>query len=171
MNDNAKLYGKFRGVVMSNVDPMRLGRLQASVPDVHGSGTSTWAMPCVPFAGRQMGSYAVPPVGANVWIEFEQGDIDYPIWTGCFWGSQSELPQPAQAATPGLSTVVFRTTVGNGLTISDMPGPTGGITLEIASGAKITINETGITLSNGQGASVTLAGSTVSVNQTALTVT
>jgi uncharacterized protein involved in type VI secretion and phage assembly len=171
MNDKTKFYGTYRGVVTTNVDPMRLGRIQASVPDAHGTNTSTWAMPAVPLAGSQMGSFAIPPVGANVWIEFEQGDIDNPIWSGCFWAQQSQLPQPALTATPGLSTIVLRTTNGNGLTISDMPGPTGGITLEIASGAKITINETGITLSNGQGASITLSGSTVSVNQTALTVT
>jgi hypothetical protein len=55
MSKPAKFYGKYRGVVMSNVDPMQIGRLQVEVPDVLGVGVSRWAMPCVPFAGKQSG--------------------------------------------------------------------------------------------------------------------
>ena len=46
---------------------------------------TTWALPCVPIAGKQDGVYMVPQIGAGVWIEFEQGDPDYPIWVGGFW--------------------------------------------------------------------------------------
>ena len=79
-----QFYGKYRGTVVSNVDPQNMGRLSVTVPDVSNIQTSTWAMPSAALAGSQSGFFAVPPVGSNVWVEFEQGDSDYPIWSGCF---------------------------------------------------------------------------------------
>ena len=79
-----KYYGKFRGRVLQNLDPLRLGRIQAEVPSISGM-MPNWCMPCVPYA-QDVRDDAIPPVGANVWIEFEGGDLNYPIWSGCFWG-------------------------------------------------------------------------------------
>jgi uncharacterized protein involved in type VI secretion and phage assembly len=166
----AKFFGKYRGTVFNNVDPMQIGRLMVMVPDVSNVLPSTWAMPCVPFGGIQCGFLAIPPIGAGVWIEFEQGNSDYPIWTGCFWGSAAEVPALALAAPPGLQQVVIQTLAQNTLMISDVPGPTGGILLKSTTGAMIMINETGITISNGQGATIILAGPSVTVNEGALEV-
>ncbi|MBC8730282.1 baseplate assembly protein [Paraburkholderia sp. UCT2] len=150
---------------------MQMGRLMATVPDVTNIVPGTWAMPCVPFAGIQAGQLVVPSIGAGVWIEFEQGDPDYPVWTGCYWGSSAELPALALAATPGTQQLVLQTMLQTTLMVSDMPGPTGGILLKTATGALISINETGITISNGQGATIVLAGPSVTVNEGALVVT
>jgi len=84
-----KYYGKYRGLVLNNVDPLQKGRLLVQVPDVLGLSTSSWAMPCVPVAGPQMGTYFIPIIGSGVWIEFEGGNPDYPIWTGGFWDTGS----------------------------------------------------------------------------------
>ena len=84
------------------------------------------------MAGPQCGHVSVPPIGASVWIEFEQGDRDYPIWTGCFWGSAAEVPALALATPPPLQTIVLQTVGQNTLMISDVPGPTGGILLKSA---------------------------------------
>jgi len=170
-DDKTRFWGKYRGTVVTNVDPMQLGRILANVPDIHGPNVTTWAMPCVPVAGPQMGVYTVPPVGANVWIEFEQGDVNFPIWVGCFWGSLAEVPAQALLITPGLSEIVLATKPLNSISVSDLPGPTGGILLQTHSGAMIMINETGITLTNGQGATITMVGPAVSINGTALVVT
>ena len=167
----ANFYGKYRGTVTNNVDPMQMGRLMVQVPDVSNVLPSTWAMPCAPFAGSQSGSVAVPPVGASVWVEFEQGNSDYPIWSGCFWGSSAEVPALALAAPPGVQSIVVQSVGQSTLMISDVPGPTGGILLKSSSGAMIAINDTGITISNGQGATITLTGPTVTVNNGALAVT
>ena len=80
--------------VVNNVDPHAdRAASMVIVPDVLGGVTpSTWAMPCVPLAGKQMGIFLVPQIGAGVWVEFEQGDPDYPIWTGGCWGSAAEVP-------------------------------------------------------------------------------
>lgn len=84
-------FGKFRGTVSDNQDPTSRGRLKVKVPAVLGPDLEMWAMPCVPYAGDQVGFYSLPPTGSGVWVEFEAGDPSYPIWTGCFWADH-ELP-------------------------------------------------------------------------------
>ena len=108
-NQNGKFFGKYRGTVVNNIDPQQMARIQAQVPDVLALIPSTWAMPAVPLAGRQMGTFVLPPIGSGVWVEFEQGDPDYPIWTGCWWGSAAEVPALALAAPPTMQNIVFQT--------------------------------------------------------------
>ena len=86
------LYGKYRGIVTVNVDPLQIGRIQAMVPDAAGFVPSTWAMPCLPMAGINSGVFTAPMIGSGVWIEFERGDPDYPVWVGGYWGSAAEVP-------------------------------------------------------------------------------
>jgi uncharacterized protein involved in type VI secretion and phage assembly len=166
-----KRYGKYRGMVLNNIDPEQRGRLLVQVPDVLGLGTSSWALPCVPLAGPQMGSYFVPLIGSGVWVEFEGGDTDYPVWTGCFWGSAAEVPPLALAGIPASPNIVLQTTGQNTLVISDLPGPTGGIMLKSPTGASIIVNDTGIYIQNGKGASITLTGPTTTLNNGALAIT
>jgi uncharacterized protein involved in type VI secretion and phage assembly len=166
-----RYFGKYRGVCMNNVDPMQMGRIQVSVPDVHGDIPATWAMPCVPVAGMQAGFFTVPTLNAGVWVEFEQGDPDYPIWVGCFWGSAAEVPPLAKAAVPPIDGVTIATQLQHAVVVNDLPGPTGGIMLKSTAGATLIVNDTGIYIQNGQGASITLTGPTVTVNDGALTVT
>jgi Type VI secretion system/phage-baseplate injector OB domain len=167
-------YGKYRGIVVLNIDPLQIGRIIAQVPDVLGETPSSWALPCVPAAGVQSGCFVVPPIGSQVWIEFEQGNPDYPIWTGGFWGAVAEVPVLAIAppAIPPGQNIVLQTSGQNSVIISDAPPTpvTGGIVLKGASGAMIVVNETGIYLSNGQGATITLIGPAVAINISALTV-
>jgi hypothetical protein len=82
-----RFFGLYRGTVEENVDPLEQGRLLVGVPDVYGMLPGTWAMPCVPLAGPKMGtSFMPPPVGTSIWVEFEQGDPQMPVWVGCYWG-------------------------------------------------------------------------------------
>lgn len=165
-----KFYGKYRGLVLNNIDPMQMGRLMVQVPDVGGLMPSTWAMPCVPVAGIQNGMFALPMVGSGVWVEYEQGDVDHPIWVGCFWGSAAEVPALARLTPPAVQSITLQTPLQNGLTISDLPGPTGGIMLKSATGATLIVNDTGIYIQNGKGASLTMLGPTVTINAGALTI-
>jgi len=160
-------FGKYRGKVENNIDPMLLGRVQVSAPAVLGEGKLSWAMPCLPYAGSGVGLFVVPPVGANVWVEFEGGDTDYPIWSGCFWGV-GEVP-----ATPAIPTMKVLKTDGITLTMSDLPGA-GGFTLEVnppvvATPLKLAFTSAGIEMTNGA-ASVKLTPASVSVNNGALEV-
>jgi uncharacterized protein involved in type VI secretion and phage assembly len=170
MSASPRFLGKYRATVLNNVDPMQIGRLQVIVPDVAGLVPSSWAMPCVPIAGINMGMFALPAIGAGVWVEFEQGDPEYPVWVGCFWGTASEVPLLARTVPPAVPGITLQTTAKNGIVISDVPGPTGGILIQTAGGAMISVSDTGITISNGQGAVITMTGPTVDVNGGALTV-
>jgi hypothetical protein len=86
-----RFFGKYRGVVANNNDPDKLGRLLLTVPAVDGMRTN-WALPCTPYAGPGVGMLFLPPVGALVWVEFEGGDPNYPIWVGCFWRQAADVP-------------------------------------------------------------------------------
>ena len=168
--NNGRFYGKYRGMVLNNIDPMQMGRLQVQVPDVTGLAPASWAMPCAPVAGLQNGLFALPAIGSGVWVEFEQGSVDYPIWVGCFWGSGAEVPALARLTPPGVSAITLQTQLQNGLTVSDLPGPSGGIMLKSATGATLIVNDTGIYIQNGKGASIVLTGPTVTINTGALTI-
>ena len=92
-----RFYGKYRGFVVNTEDPKRLGRVRLQVPSVLGREVVTgWAMPCVPYGGQKnQGFLSIPEVGAGVWVEFEEGDLEFPIWVGTFWsepGGESEMP-------------------------------------------------------------------------------
>jgi uncharacterized protein involved in type VI secretion and phage assembly len=163
-------YGKYRAVVINNVDPLQIGRIQVMVPDVNGFVPSTWAMPCVPVAGINSGVFTVPMIGSGVWIEFERGDIDYPIWVGGYWGTTAEVPVLAHMVPPAISGITLQTTLKNGIVISDVPGPTGGILIQTTTGAMISVSDVGIVISNGKGAIINMMGPSVDVNLGALTV-
>jgi hypothetical protein len=162
-----RFYGKYRGKVTANADPLMRGRVQVSVPAVLGTGRLSWAEPCVPYAGPGVGLFAVPPTGANVWVEFEAGDPDRAILAGCFWGT-GEAP-----AVPALPGVKMWKTDAVTVTLSDLPG--GGLTIEVgppvvAVPVRISCTGAGLELSAGP-AGVKLSGPTVSVNNGALEVT
>jgi uncharacterized protein involved in type VI secretion and phage assembly len=164
------LYGKYRGIVTVNVDPLQIGRIQAMVPDAAGFVPSTWAMPCLPMAGINSGVFTAPMIGSGVWIEFERGDPDYPVWVGGYWGSAAEVPVLAHIVPPGVSGFTIQTPLKNGIVVSDVPGPTGGILIQTTTGAMISVSDVGIMISNGKGAVINMTGPTVDVNLGALTV-
>jgi uncharacterized protein involved in type VI secretion and phage assembly len=166
MNDDGRYtkryYGKFRGTVSSNIDPEQRGRIRVNVPAVLGDNDSTWALPASPYAGKNVGLFLVPPVDALVWVEFEQGNPDYAIWTGCFW-AEGDAP-----ASPGLPSMKVLKTDAATITINDQAG-TNSVTIETTSGLKIVMDTSGIQLSNGS-QKILLGSSSVSVNDGALEV-
>ncbi len=162
-----QFFGKYRGKVENNLDPLLLGRVQVSVPAVLGEGKLSWAMPCAPFAGSGVGFFAVPPSGANVWVEFEAGDPDYPIYAGGFWGVGETPVLPALPFTKAIVTDTIT------LKLDDTPG-IGGFTLEVNPPAvgvpiKLVCNTSGVEITCGA-ASVKLTPASVSINNGALEV-
>src|SRR5215207_4139956 len=113
---STRVFGKYRGVVKSNADDEHLGRLEVQVPRVFGT-EKVWAMPCTPFAAKNGGGFfAMPDVDMPVWIEFEAGDKDYPIWSGCFW------PANALSSSDAVPGVKFWKTKKFSITIDDDAG-------------------------------------------------
>ena len=167
MSGGGSFLGTFRGIVTDIQDPLMTGRVKARVPDVLGEDESGWALPCAPFGGSGVGFFALPTVGAGIWMEFEHGNPDYPVWTGCWFGSTADMPSALLA--PPYKKVMIVTEGGNKVTIDDTPG-VGGITLETAGGQKLVLSSTGVTLDNGMGGKIELTGPKVSVNSGALDV-
>jgi uncharacterized protein involved in type VI secretion and phage assembly len=124
-------------------------------------------MPCVPVATEHGGMIAIPPVGASVWVEFERGDEDCPIWVGGFWPTPVDF---APSVLPTSLAFALQTPGGHSLVVSDTPGPAGGITLKTTTGATFIFNETGVHISNGKGATISMVGPLVSINNGALEV-
>jgi hypothetical protein len=170
-----KFYGKYRGVVRKNTDELNLGRLEVEVPAVTGDAGPVIALPCVPYAGPQVGLYAMPPVGAKVWVEFEGGDLSSPIWSGCFWGP-GELPPAALAAAAQPHLVSVLQTDALSMVLDSRPG-NGGFRLEVNSPAvsvalRLVCDASGIEISAGP-ASIKLDGNVgkVALNNDGLEVT
>lgn len=172
---NKQYLGLYRGTVLQNIDPEQRGRLMLTIPDVVGMIPSTWAEPCVPLAGPTgppMGVFMVPPIGAGVWVEFEKGDPNLPVWVGCRWGAPSDIPLLARAGIPASPNIVMQTLGQHAFVISDMPPTplTGGLILKSATNAMIVVNDMGIFITNGKGAMITMVGTAIDFNQGALTI-
>jgi uncharacterized protein involved in type VI secretion and phage assembly len=157
-----RYYGKYRGTVVNNYDPSGQGRLQVMVPEVSPVPLINWAMMCTPVGGFQNGMFAVPPPKSGVWVEFEQGDIDYPIWTGCFIGAGFEAPKQAPTPNPVLQAVTLQTPTQNCLVIDDSPGI--GIEIRLRGRTKISIKDATLEITNGLGASIKMEGPKISIN-------
>jgi uncharacterized protein involved in type VI secretion and phage assembly len=153
-----RFFGKYRGTV-TDVDASTL-RIKANVPAVLADQPTGWCMPCVPYAGDSVGLAFLPEVGSGVWIEFEGGDVSYPIWVGCYW---RDGEQPSDAA-PAVKAIV--TASGHKLLLDDNAST---ITLSDPNGNSLTMDSSGITLTRGS-SSVVVSDSEVNVNDGALEV-
>ncbi|MBX3607177.1 MAG: hypothetical protein KF788_18000 [Piscinibacter sp.] len=150
-----RVFGKYRALVVDNDDPDKRGRLKLRVPALLGDQTSNWALPSFPCGGLAgQGWYAVPAVDAQVWVEFEAGDLDQPIWTGVFWQQASDVPAEVQGGPP--STTLIKTGKGHKLLLEDQDDAEA-VELVHSGGASITIDKNGtIALTDQGGAKVTL---------------
>lgn len=166
-----RLYGKYPGTVTDNQDPDNRARVKVSCPSVLGT-EQLWALPCVPYAGPQVGFYFIPPVGAEVWVEFAAGDVSLPIWVGCYWGP-GQLPPDASGpdvkvlATAQNKLVMDDTSGAAQVIVSNQTGTTtwgqevstecqgathtvgsGGVVSESSPG-KVEVGAAGVTINNG----------------------
>jgi uncharacterized protein involved in type VI secretion and phage assembly len=154
-----RFYGKYRGIV-TDVDSSTL-RIKATVPAVLGDISTGWCQPCVPYAGRNVGFFFLPSAGAGVWIEFEGGDVSYPIWAGCYWRA-GELPSDATPTTRGVVTEA-----PHKLLFDDDADE---VTIGDSNGGTIAFDSSGVTATRGSN-SVAVTDSAVAVNDDALKVT
>jgi uncharacterized protein involved in type VI secretion and phage assembly len=155
----SRFFGKYRGVVV-DVDAATM-RVKASVPAVLGTQASGWARACTPFAGPKMGFAFLPDVGSGVWIEFEGGDVSFPIWVGGYW-HDGETPSDATASVRAIVTKAGQKI------LLDVDGGT--VTVEDQNGNKVTMDSSGVTLT-GSGQNIALGTSGVNINQGAFEVT
>jgi len=153
-----RFYGKYRGAV-TDVDDGTL-RIKAKVPSVLGDTKTGWCMPCVPYAGKEVGIAFLPEVGSGVWIEFEGGDVSYPIWVGCYWRS---------GETPSEATGKVKAIITNAKHKILLDDDQGSITIEDNNQNKITMDSNGVTLEH-SGKKIAISDSEVNINDGALEV-
>ena len=158
-------FGKYRGLVVDNDDPEKRARVTLRVPSVLGDEVIThWAEPCLPFGGYQdQGLFMVPAVDAQVWVEFEAGDINHPIWTGTTWQQSSDVPSEASDGSPHIHQL--KTSSGHILLFDDNEDAEE-IKLFHKADAQLNINSEGvITLMDAAGSTLTLdaAGSKIDI--------
>jgi uncharacterized protein involved in type VI secretion and phage assembly len=153
-----RFYGKYRGIV-TDVDPTTL-RIRATVPAVLGTTPSGWCQPCVPYAGPNVGFFFLPEAGAGVWIEFEGGDVSYPIWTGCYW-RDGELPAEATPTVRGIVTAA-----PHQLLFDDDAGE---VSLGDSNGGTVVFDSSGVTTTRGS-KTVAVTDSDVALNGSAFKV-
>jgi uncharacterized protein involved in type VI secretion and phage assembly len=189
-----RFYGKYRGIVVDNQDPAKLGRLKLKVPSVLGGDVVTgWAMPCAPYGGAaDQGFLFIPDVGAGVWTEFEEGDLEFPIWSGTFWSqpdAESELPKPnkaddgsedSDAQDPPTSKIV-KTAKGHTLQLEDADGSEMILIREGGQGHFITMDKNGITVTDANQNTIKMTtsgikltdatGNTIDMSSSAFTIT
>jgi uncharacterized protein involved in type VI secretion and phage assembly len=160
-------YGKYRGLVMDNVDPKHRGRVKVKVVGVTLGEEQSWAWPCVPYAGKNVGFFSIPPKGAHVWVEFEGGNVDHPIWSGCWW-EEGHVPTETKEGNPDMK--VWRTEKAT-ISIDDKEGI---VVIELrgkSSKQTITMEDRIITIDNGNKSVVVLEGTqTVTINKDGLEV-
>ncbi len=150
-----RYYGKYRGFVVDNRDPETRGRLKLRVPSVLGDQDTGWALPCLPFGGMpNQGLFMIPQVNAQVWVEFEEGNVDHPIWVGVFWQQASDTPEEGALEEP--TTRLIRTPSGHVLQFDDKSGEER-FRLAHPVGAELTIDAQGtVEVNDGAGAKLTL---------------
>jgi hypothetical protein len=165
-------HGRYRGTVISpgaTTEPA--GALMVNVPQVMGPTGTQLALPCFPYTGTASGVVHVPPPKSPVWVEFEGGNAKKPIWVGGFYPTPAG-PSLARRLITATEATVLQTTTGYAITVADAPGASGGgIVLRSPLGATITLDERGITLSDGQGGEISMIGGIVSINKPNLVVT
>lgn len=167
-----RFYGKYRGLVVDNADPENLGRLKIKVPSVLGNEVVTgWATPCLPYGGAEnQGFLFIPEIDAGVWVEFEEGDLEFPIWVGTYWskpGGESELPKPNDPDGAEQGSVqnpptrkIIKTLKGHTIQLEDADGEEMVLLVEAVNGQVMTLNQDGIKITDGKnGNTVTLDSS------------
>lgn len=159
---NSRFFGKYRGKVTDVDDPEEMGRIKAVVPAVLGELDTPWALPASPFAGASHGLFLLPEVDDLVWIEFEGGNPSHPIWTGLWWGSKSQRPEPQTNKAR-----VLGTTAGHKLVLDDDENK---VQLVHAGGAELTMTDSDVTLKFGQ-CEIKISQSEINVNNGMLKIT
>ncbi|GAB1257657.1 hypothetical protein NBRC116494_21590 [Aurantivibrio plasticivorans] len=150
-----RYYGKYRGFVADNLDPEKRGRIKVRVPSLLGDQDTGWALPCSPFGGlADQGLFMVPEIDSQIWVEFEEGNLDKPIWVGVFWQQTSDTPSEAAIEEP--TTRMIKTTSGHVLQFDDKAGEEQ-FRLFHPAGSELLVNPEGtVSYTDAGGSSITL---------------
>jgi Type VI secretion system/phage-baseplate injector OB domain len=164
------LQGKYRGTVVSTSDPRASGRLKVQV-SLGGQPVEVWADACVPYTGTSNAIYAIPPEGSGVWVEFAEGDVNKPIWTGCWW-KEGELKGAISGVPLESLPVVIQSKAQHRVILAGSSGDA--VIIETAqgeAGPRIVLKDGSVKISCGPTMSIEITDSEVKINDDGLVVT
>lgn len=122
--NNLLVHGLHRGIVVKRDDPLKLGRCKIKVLQLFRDipeNDLPWAWPCFFGAGNPgSGAFDIPPIGSTVWVQFEMGDPDHPVWMGGWWGAPNgnpETPTEVQKSPP--DNKIWKTPSGHKIEMDD----------------------------------------------------
>jgi type VI secretion system (T6SS) baseplate-like injector VgrG len=166
-----RYYGKYKAFVADNDDPEFRGRLRLTIPDILGEDvTSGWALPCAPYGGSAgQGFFFIPEKKAGVWVEFQAGLLDYPVWTGAFWakpGGSTEVPDPASQQSPPTSKMIR--TMKHTIELADESGKETITIKDETNGNTVTLDKNGIVVKDKNGSTITMDSGGVTVKASAV---
>ena len=155
----SRYFGKYRGFVSDNSDPDNLGRIKAKVPKLLDDLETGWALPAFIYGGAsEQGLFAVPEVDAGVWIEFEGGDLSYPIWTGT-WYTGGAIPESAQVGQK-----VLKTKSGHKIVLDD---DANSVEITDSNGNSITMDGSEIKINTGSATKIVINGPQIELVESA----
>ena len=165
-NHESSYFGKYKAFVADNADPEKRGRLRLRIPSVLGNSVlSGWALPCAPYGGSAgQGFFFIPEKDAGVWVEFEAGLIDYPVWVGTFWGKPggtTQAPDPGGTQSPPTSKIIK--TLNHTIELADATGGEAITITDAKNSNKVTLDQNGVTIEDQNGNKITLAASGVTI--------
>ena len=182
----APLYGVYPAIVTDNVDADNMGRVQVRLPwlSSYEGEVVTWARIATLMAGNQRGTYFMPEVDDEVLVAFEAGNAQRPYVVGALWNGKDEPPitdnsdnnQKQICSRNGITITLndedgseqltCETPAGQTLTLKDGPGT---IEIKDASGNRITVEPSGITIQSST--NIKVNGTMVDINASMLRVT
>jgi uncharacterized protein involved in type VI secretion and phage assembly len=136
------VFGKYRAIVVNIQDKLHMGRILVKCPQIYGESDSPYCLPCMPFTGNNYGTIMLPDINSTVWIEFEEGDTDYPVWTGGWW-TQDKTPYTSY--TDANYKTIIKSKTGHTILLNDKVGEES-IQIVDKSGSKLTLSSTGINI-------------------------
>lgn len=111
-------YSIYRGEVVSNEDPKKLGRLKIKCLSVYGDNIPEyWAWSKGMPSGKNFGVFAIPSEGDQVWVSFENGDPRFPLWE---YGSFRELDTIDEASRNKPNNFVIKSKSGHTIELDDL---------------------------------------------------
>jgi len=163
-----QLNGVFPAVVIDNVDPENLGRIQVQLPQMDESGQrgfNVWARVATLMAGKNRGTWFIPDAGDEVLVACEAGDVRRPYVIGSMWNGTNSPPETMDTNN---NKKFLRSRNGVTITLDDQSGQER-FNVETPGGQKVTLKDGpgSIEIRDSNGNSVTLAAAGIMVNASA----
>lgn len=153
---SSQVKGVVIGLVDDLDDPEDLGRIRVRYPWLEGNPISNWARVVTLFASAETGVHFRPEIGDEAVLGFDRNSIDHPFILGFVWSGENRPPELDSDAQRLVTTIS-----GHRMVFDDNEDDPA-LTIEDASGNKITMNKEGVVVESAK--DITLKGQNITVD-------